>query len=187
MKNYQRKLKNKIDAMNIAEIELIIGQLDRCNKDGSSIYIIGNGGSAATAMHMQNDLGSGLKRRGILDLNIMSLCDNLPVLTALSNDIGFENIFLSQLSGKIKKNDLLVAISCSGDSGNIIKAAEYSRNEGAIIVGMTGFNGGRLKEISDINYHVGTECGEYGIVEDMHMILNHMIYTYYIKGDNNER
>lgn len=177
---YKNKIASLIHEINNHEIELLIDQIDRCNEDGSSIYIIGNGGSAATASHMQNDLGIGLKNRDILNLNIYSLCDNIAVLTALANDVGYENIFYAQIKNKIKQSDLLIAISCSGTSPNIIKAVEYAREIGSKVVGLTGFSGGKLKELSDISYHVSTKSGEYGAVEDLHMILDHLLYSYYI-------
>jgi D-sedoheptulose 7-phosphate isomerase len=188
MKNFTRKYKEKITQI-INEIDVdifnqIIKTIEDFDEKCATIYIVGNGGSAATASHMQNDLGVGLKRRGILNLNIVSLCDNLSVITALANDVGYENIFHSQLKDKITKDDLLIAISCSGNSENIIKAAEYAKKNGAVVLGMTGFDGGKLKKMSDISYHIQTEKEEYGLVEDLHMILDHMIYTYFIERNN---
>ncbi|MDC0933906.1 SIS domain-containing protein, partial [Arcobacteraceae bacterium] len=97
-----------------------------------------------------------------------------------ANDIGYENIFYAQLKRKIKKNDVLIAISCSGNSENIIKAVDYAKEQEAVIVGLTGFDGGKLKKLSNISFHVPTSKGEYGLVEDAHMILDHIIYSYYI-------
>ena len=179
--SYILKLKKQLDLLDNNALLYIVNKIELCSHNNSVIYIIGNGGSAATASHMQNDLGIGLKRRGILNLNIVSLCDNLSVITALANDVGYENIFYSQLKDKITKDDLLIAISCSGDSENIIKATEYAKKNGTTVLGMTGFDGGQLKKISDINYHIQTEKGEYGLVEDLHMILDHMLYTYFIE------
>lgn len=100
---------------------------------------------------MVNDLGVGLSRRGIRDFDITSLADNTPVCTAIANDSGYENIFYLQLVNKVKKNDVIIAIiSCSGNSSNIIKAVEYAKIQEAIIIGITGFDGGQLKEIADI-------------------------------------
>ena len=144
------------------------------------IYIIGNGGSAATASHMVNDLGAGLRRRGIRSFDVESLSDNTSVCSALANDIGYENIFYMQLKNRLKKDDILIAVSCSGNSQNILKAARYANKKNAKVVGVTGFDGGELKKMSDINFHVATAKEEYGLVEDMHMILNHIIYSYYI-------
>ncbi|RXJ98222.1 sugar isomerase [Arcobacter sp. CECT 8986] len=146
------------------------------------VFIIGNGGSSATASHMANDLSVGLKRRNRLNLDVISLADNSAVNFALANDIGFENVFYMQLKEIIKKNDILIAISCSGTSANIIKAVEYAKSQGAIIVGFSGFEGGVLKNLADIKIHVETSNGEYGIVEDVHMILNHILFSYFEKG-----
>lgn len=142
------------------------------------VFIIGNGGSSATASHMANDLSVGLKRRNRLNLDVISLADNSAVNFALANDIGFENVFYMQLKDIIKKDDILIAISCSGTSANIIKAVEYAKKQNAIIVGFSGFEGGDLKNLSDIKIHVETTKGEYGIVEDVHMILNHILFSY---------
>lgn len=157
----------------------IIEELDK-TENISKIYIIGNGGSAATASHMANDLSAGLKMREIRNFNVESLSDNSSVCTAIANDIGYENIFYAQLKHKIKKEDVLIAISCSGNSANIVKAAKYAKETGTTIIGVTGFDGGKLKKISDIKFHVDAPKGEYGLVEDVHMILDHMIYSYYI-------
>jgi D-sedoheptulose 7-phosphate isomerase len=181
---YKKKITRLVDEIDSNVFEEIIKLLECFNQRKDRIYIVGNGGSAATASHMQNDIGVGLKRRGILDLNIISLCDNLSVVTALANDVGYENIFYSQLKDRITKNDLLIAISCSGDSENIIKAVEYAKKNGSTVLGMTGFDGGKLKDLSDISYHIQTEKDEYGLVEDLHMILDHMLYTYFIENSS---
>ncbi len=182
IKSYISKLNNTLTKINPEDIEKIIDQLTRCHETNGRIFIIGNGGSAATASHMANDLGVGLKRRNIMNIDVQSLADNSAVFTAAANDIGFENTFYIQLENVINKNDLLIAISCSGNSPNIIKAVEYAKKIGATIVGCTGFDGGQLRPLSDINFHVPSETGDYGIVEDIHMILDHIIYSYFIEN-----
>jgi len=184
---YKDSLSKLIADIDIAVVDEVIKKIDDVEFSNNKIYLIGNGGSAATASHMQNDLGVGLKRRGLLHIDIVSLCDNMSVVTALANDIGYDNIFVSQIENKISENDLLIAISCSGNSSNIIKAVKYANNIGSTVVGMTGFDGGQLKSLSDISYHVETKKNEYGLVEDLHMMLNHMIYTYYIKKNEDAR
>lgn len=158
----------------------IIDALEQCHNDGGVVYIMGNGGSAATASHMANDLSVGLKLRDIRNFNVQSLSDNTPVCSAIANDIGYDNVFYAQLKYKLKPQDVVVAISCSGNSGNIVKASEYVKEIGASLIGMTGFDGGKLKTLSDINFHINTAKGEYGLVEDTHMILDHVIYNYYV-------
>ena len=180
IKSYVEKLKNLLDDIDIESISKTIDLLESTQENGGIIYIIGNGGSAATASHMANDLNVGLKRRGIRKFNVVSLADNCSVGTAISNDIGFENLFYMQLEDVINEKDLLISISCSGNSPNIIKAVNYAKEQKAKIVGCTGFDGGELKQLSDVNFHVNTPKGEYGLVEDIHMILDHIIYSYYI-------
>jgi len=160
-------------------IKQIVQSLDKTIENNSKIYIIGNGGSSSTASHMSNDLGVGLKLRNVRNFNVESLGDNSAVCTAIANDIGYENIFYTQLQNKITKDDVLISISCSGNSQNIIKATKYAKDIGSTIIGVTGFEGGELKALSDMNFHIQTEKGEYGLVEDMHMILDHIIFSYY--------
>lgn len=180
IKHYISNLQKVLSELNLKVVKEIIQTLELVHEKHSKIYIIGNGGSAATASHMANDLSVGLKLREIRNFNVESLSDNSSVCTAIANDVGYENIFYAQLKNKITRDDLLIAISCSGNSQNIIKASEYAKGIGTTIIGMTGFEGGRLKELSDIKFHINTQKGEYGLVEDMHMILDHILYSYYI-------
>ena len=180
--SYKSELISQINNIDNRIIEDIIILLEKTELNKGKIYIIGNGGSAATASHMANDFGIGLKRRGSGNFSVESLADNSAVCTAIANDIGYENIFYTQLQDKLNKNDILIAISCSGNSPNIIKAVNYAKQNNINIIGITGFDGGELKMLSSINFHVETNPNEYGIVEDIHMILNHMIYTYFIEN-----
>ncbi len=178
--NYIVRLKELLDNIDFLVVSNIVKALEQTVTDNAKVYVIGNGGSSATASHMVNDLGVGLRRRGLTNINIVSLGDNSAVTSAIANDIGFENIFYMQLEGILKPRDIVIAISCSGNSSNIIKVADYAKKIGSTIVGVTGFDGGKLKEVCDINFHVDAPKGEYGLVEDVHMILDHMIYSYYI-------
>jgi len=183
--DYTKRLINLLEEIDMEAIENIYKVFENSIKSGGTIYILGNGGSAATATHMQNDLGIGLKRRGLRNFRIQSLADNVAVTTAISNDIGYDNIFLAQIEDQITKDDILLAISCSGNSLNIIKAVEYANKIGSTVIGLTGFTGGALKELSDISFHINTPNGEYGLVEDLHMIFDHLIYSYYISNGKN--
>ena len=179
-RSYIENLKNLLDRVDEKIVEAIVQEVENLLISRGRLYVLGNGGSSATASHMVNDLGAGLRRRNIINLDVVSLGDNSPVVTAIANDIGYENIFYMQMQGLIKKGDVILAISCSGDSPNIVKAVEYAKEQGCKIIGVSGFGGGRLKEISDIKFHVDAPKGEYGLVEDIHMILDHIIYSYYI-------
>ncbi|RXJ66613.1 sugar isomerase [Halarcobacter ebronensis] len=188
MKNFIKKyIQNLTDILqNIDENSIISikNALEETINKQSKIYIIGNGGSASTASHMANDLSIGLKTRGIKNFDIESLNDNSSICTAIANDIGYENIFYLQLKNRLKENDLLIAISCSGNSPNIIKAVSYAKDINCKVLGITGFDGGNLKELSDINFHVQTSRGQYGLVEDVHLILDHIIFSYYVETYN---
>ena len=179
IKSYKSKLINLIEQIDENLIQNVILTLEDISSKKGKIYIVGNGGSASTASHIVNDLGVGLARRDIKYFDIECLSDNTSVCTALANDIGYEHIFSTQLKNKITQNDLLIAISCSGNSNNIIKAVEYAKKHKATILGLTGFDGGKLKQLSDINFHIATQKDDYGLVEDLHLIFNHIIYSYY--------
>lgn len=152
--------------------------LDDARARGANIFFMGNGGSAATASHFANDLGKGASVDGCKPFRAVSLADNVALITALANDEGYDRIFTAQLEKLLGEGDVVVAISASGNSPNIVKAVEYANSVGAVTVGLTGFSGGRLKEVAQHCIHVETPKGEYGPVEDVHMILDHLVTTY---------
>lgn len=177
-KDYIYRLNELLNRMDLDKLNEFYEVLLRAQND-STIYIIGNGGSAATASHMANDLAVGLKIRDIKNLKVVSLSDNSAISYAISNDIGFEEVFYMQLKNVLNPKDIIIAITCSGNSANIIKAVEYAKEQRCKIVGLTGFDGGKIKALSDINLHIDTKKGEYGLVEDAHSIINHLIFTYF--------
>jgi len=146
-------------------------------KSGKTIYIIGNGGSAATASHYANDISFGVKSVSC-GLKAISLTDNNAVLTALGNDYGYEYIFSKQLEKIMVEGDIVIAISASGNSKNIVKAVNFVKNIGNRTVGISGFDGGYLAEHSDVSLLVSSNKGEYGPVEDVHSIIGHITGTY---------
>lgn len=181
-KDYIFRLNELLNKMDLDSLNSFYEVLLNAKND-STIYIIGNGGSSATSSHMANDLAVGLKIREIKNLKVISLSDNSAISYAISNDIGFENVFYMQLKNILDPKDIIIAISCSGNSSNIVKAVEYAKEQNCKIISLTGFDGGKLKELSDINVHFETNKGEYGLVEDAHSIINHLIFTYFkIKG-----
>ena len=141
---------------------------------GGQVFIIGNGGSATTASHMATDLGVGSQRIDA-GIRVMSLVDNAGVLTATGNDLAFEDVYAAQVRLLGKEGDVLVAISASGNSPNLIEAVWHAKRLGMKVVALTGFAGGRLKDIADVSVHVETENGDYGPAEDAHLVLNHMV------------
>lgn len=171
---YVRYLGRVLERIDRSSIAAFIEALDAARRDGATVFFCGNGGSAATASHFQNDL----TRWRTKPMRVVSLTDNVAVITALANDYGYERIFVMQLEPLLSEGDIVVAISASGNSPNVVEAIEFARSRRALTVGLTGFTGGRLAELCDIHVHVPSESGEYGPVEDAHMILDHLVMSY---------
>tara|TARA_A100001011_G_C14101047_1_gene752795 strand:- start:73 stop:675 length:603 start_codon:yes stop_codon:yes gene_type:complete len=178
--NYLNSLLNKI---NKDELNNFVDLILKARENQSSIFFIGNGGSASTCSHFANDLSIGTKS---LDNPIKAYClnDNIPIMTAIGNDYGFEEIFFQQVKIHLKKNDILVAISASGNSNNLIKAIALANKLGGISVSITGFDGGNLSKISQNLIHIPTEIGDYGPAEDGHLIINHLVSNYLLRKFN---
>ena len=172
---YLSELMAQID---VSVIEWIIDAFVTAGGRGNAIYFIGNGGSAVTASHYANDLGIGTRAPGVKPFKAISLVDNIAVMTALANDEGYDNVFVRQLEGVLQPGDVVVALSVSGKSTNVIEAVRYAKEIGALTIGCTGFDGGVLREMAEISLHIPTLRGEYGPVEDVFMILDHVIYSY---------
>ena len=174
-KKYALKEKLIIDSLNVDVINDIMNEIIKSKERGSTIYICGNGGSAATASHYCCDFNKGVSGEQTNNTNFVCLSDNIPTMTAIANDLSYDEIFSYQLKNRIKKDDLLIVISGSGNSKNIVKAMEVAKNKGNKIIGLCGYNGGKVKEMSDICFHVNVNNMQ--IVEDIHMILDHcMMY-----------
>ena len=159
------------------EIAAFIEVLLDARRRGARIFFIGNGGSAATADHFANDLAIGTRSR-TLPFRAISLADNVAILTAIGNDLGFREIFTVQLKALMESGDVVIAISASGNSPNVVEAIRWAAEHGAITVGLTGFDGGAVRQIARLSVHVPTREGEYGPVEDLHMILDHLVGAY---------
>jgi len=160
-------------------VAAFVEELETARKQHNTIFFIGNGGSAATASHMANDFGIGVhKNKDEEPFRVHALTDNVATMTAVANDHGYENLFVGQLRTHYRQGDKLVAISASGNSPNVVAAARWVRQRGGKVIALVGFDGGTLKEISDIAVHIKTEKGEYGPVEDVHMILDHLIHSW---------
>jgi D-sedoheptulose 7-phosphate isomerase len=156
------------------EIAAFIGALVDARERNARIFFIGNGGSAATASHFANDIAIGC-RSWERPFRAMSLTDNVPVMTAIANDYGYEHIFTLQLKTCMHPGDVVVAISASGNSPNVVQAVEWANAQGGTTVALTGFDGGKLRQIAKLAVHVPTVKGEYGPVEDVHMVLDHLV------------
>ena len=151
----------------------------------ATVYFIGNGGSAATASHFANDLSIGTNSYA-KPFRVVSLTDNQAIITAIGNDFGYEEVFVRQLRVLGRPGDVLVAISASGNSPNLIRAMEYAAGANIKTVAITAFDGGRMKQIADDGVHVPTAPKEYGPAEDAHMVLDHLVGSYLIRIVRNE-
>lgn len=176
-KNYSKYLGEILSKLNYQEIGRFIETVLDARERGAQIFFIGNGGSAATASHFANDFSIGT-RVTEKPFKAISLTDNLAILTAIGNDDGYEFVFTKQLQNFCHTGDVLVAISASGNSPNIIHTVKFAKEKGLTVVGLTGFDGGKLRELSDIRIHVDTLKGEYGPVEDVHMFIDHLVGSY---------
>jgi D-sedoheptulose 7-phosphate isomerase len=178
--DYVQTVLRRIDSVEIGRfIETLLDVRER----GAAVFFIGNGGSAATASHFANDLSIGTNEYK-KPFRAMSLTDNISVITAIGNDFGYEDIFVRQLRVLGKRGDLLVGISASGNSPNLLKTFEYARSAGIKTVAITAFDGGVLKKIADEGIHVVTGPKEYGPAEDAHMVLDHLVGAYLMRFIN---
>jgi len=172
IKDYLGRHTSVVASLDVAAVEgaiqAIIGAFDQKR----TVFTCGNGGSATTASHMAADLGKNSAMPGKQRLRVIGLADNMSWFSALGNDLGSENVFVEQLANFMEPGDLLIAISASGNSPNVVKAAEYARANGGKVIGLVGFKGGKLKEIADIAVH--SEIEDYGPVEDCHLMLDHI-------------
>jgi D-sedoheptulose 7-phosphate isomerase len=156
-------------------LERVFQILRTARERGAMIYLAGNGGSAATASHWTNDLGKTAKAWGQPAMRVMSLSDNVPWLTALANDEGYERVFAGQLENFAKRDDVLVVLSASGNSPNLLRAVELARAKGLITIGLLGFDGGALKSMVDEVLLLPTRKGAYGLVESGHDLVCHIL------------
>jgi len=178
--SYFSYLKEIIDKVDLSEIKIFVELLLSARKSGATIFFIGNGGSAATASHFANDLAFGTHEHE-KPFKAISITDNVSVLTALGNDYGYGEIFVRQLKVYAEKGDVVVGISASGNSKNLINAFNYAKSSGIKTMALTAFDGGQMKVIADNCIHIPTEDKEYGPAEDVHMILDHLISSYLMR------
>ena len=170
---YLEYLGDLLKKLDRSEIAAFIGAMMSARNQGARIFFIGNGGSAATASHFANDLSIG-SRSWAVPYRVCALTDNQAIITAIANDYGYDDVFALQLKTMATSGDTLVAISASGNSANLIKAVNYAKDQNIRTISLTGFDGGKLKPLCDLNVHIETPKGEYGPVEDIHMVLDHL-------------
>ena len=183
--HYVEEMVRLTQLLNFDLIEKVCLEILEVRKSMGTIFIIGNGGSAATASHMATDLmfGSNL---GNPELRVISLAENSSIITATGNDVNFTQVFSRQLHNLGRGGDILIAISASGNSPNLVEAVKEAKNLKMQSVGITGFDGGLIKKLADFSIHVPTKIGSYGQAEDLHLMINHMIINYLKSISNQE-
>lgn len=180
--DYAGELKAALSSLDKEKLQKAFDMLMKAYKKDKRVFVLGNGGSASTASHMASDLGKGTLARvydkGERRLRIMSLTDNVSLLTAYANDLGFEDIFVQQLRNLVEKGDLVVVLSGSGNSLNVINAVRYAKSRGAKTVGLLGFKtGGKLAKLVDCAIIV--QSNHYGPIEDVHLAINHILTSWF--------
>lgn len=168
-----------LKALDAHEINAALNLLLETFETGNTVFVFGNGGSSATASHYQNDFNKGVSEHTEKKFNFQCLNDNVATVMAVANDIGFEEVFRFQLVGHMKPGDVVLAISGSGNSKNVLNAVEYAKSQGAKVIGLTGFNGGKLKELSDVSLHVPINSMQ--ITEDIHMVFDHLMMSIFYR------
>jgi D-sedoheptulose 7-phosphate isomerase len=171
---YLEKLKGVIDKLDIGEINRFINLLCEAREKGKQIFIMGNGGSAATASHFCNDFNKGASYEFKSQKRFKFIClnDNVSTLMAYANDVSYSDVFVEQLKNFYIPGDMVIGISGSGNSENVIKALEYANANGGITAALTGYDGGKLKKIAGCSLHINVD--DMQITEDLHMMMDHL-------------
>jgi D-sedoheptulose 7-phosphate isomerase len=172
IRDYFSKLQDVLAKLDQGEIATIAEVLHAAYQEQRTILVMGNGGSGATASHMVCDLNKGACFHAEKKFRVISLADCTPMILALGNDVGFESIFVEQLKAYARPGDVVLGISGSGNSPNVLRAVEYAKRLGCVTIGACGFDGGKLKGMVDHCFHVRVD--DMQIVEDAHMVLVHV-------------
>lgn len=182
IKSFFDEIRYHIGEIDIEKIQKIADILYIAWKNDRQIFILGNGGSASQASHMAADISKNTFKRvyspKIKRFRIISLTDNISTLTAYANDVGYEEVFSQQLRNLINEHDILIVITGSGNSQNVLRAVEYAKEKNATIIGLLGFDGGKVKD--KVDYELTVNSNDYGIVESVHPAIHHLIVKYFI-------
>jgi D-sedoheptulose 7-phosphate isomerase len=173
IQNYFVELKGILDNLSEEVVEQVLEILHDARNSDKQVFILGNGGSASTASHFACDLGKNTRVSGTPNFRVMGLTDNMALFSALANDEGYENVFAQQLANHLQPGDVVIGISTSGNSKNVINAINLANSGGAKTIGFTGFDSGELGLIVDVNLHVPSHSIEH--VEDVHLVLEHLV------------
>ena len=171
--SYIDVLQQTLDRLPKGLIAQVIDILHNARMNGKQIFIMGNGGSASTASHFVCDLAKNTRNNSLPHYRVIGLTDNMAIFSAYANDEGYENVFAQQITNLVNPEDVVIGISASGNSPNVLNAILEAKRSNAITIAFTGFDGGRLGQMVDINIHVNSDIIEH--VEDIHLVLEHMI------------
>lgn len=174
---YFAELKTLLDAVPLERIDEIGDALYSAYRHDKQVFVVGNGGSASTASHMACDLAKNTLSGNRPRFRVMSLTDNVALMSALANDIGYEHVFKEQLVNLVRTGDVLIVLSGSGNSANVLEAMRYARERSATVIAFLGFDGGAAVALADHVIVAPTE--DYGLIEDVHLILNHALTSYF--------
>jgi phosphoheptose isomerase len=174
--SYAEEMSKAAKTIDPAAFERAAGILLEAYLRGARMFSCGNGGSASIANHMQCDHVKGIRTATGLSPQVLSLSTNVELLTAIANDIGYESVFVYQLQSQSEPGDVLVAVSSSGGSANIVRALTWARDAGLRTIAITGFDGGAARSVAEVSVHV--DCTNYGIVEDLHQVIMHSLAQY---------
>ena len=175
---YKGKLLATLETIELSKVDEIIRVLGRARDEDRQIFICGNGGSAATANHFACDMVKGASYGREKRFRITALSEQIPTLTAYANDVGYDAVFVEQLKNFAREGDVLIALSGSGNSPNVIRAVEYANSIGCLTIGLSGRNGGKLKPLVQLNVHIPED--HMGRIEDAHMAVCHMICYHFM-------
>lgn len=170
---YLTALKAVVDNFPVEDLLRILNVLEAAREREATVFTLGNGGSWATASHMVCDFGKNTRRPGQKRMRVIGLGDNIPTFSAYANDEGFDRVFAEPVINLVRQDDVLIAISGSGNSPNVLEAVDIANKAGAITIGLTGFQGGKLAEQVDHVLVVPSDSME--MVEDFHMIVDHLL------------
>ena len=176
IQKYISHLQDVLERLTLTDVRDTIDTVMEAYRAEKQIFVIGNGGSASTASHLACDLGKGTSTPGKPRFRVMSLTDNVATMTAWSNDVSYEDVFVEQLKNFVSPGDVVLGISASGNSENVLRAMQYAADIGCKTIGWSGFGGGKLATICDINVVVDSNL--YGPVEDVHLMLNHILHAW---------
>lgn len=174
--DYFKNYLNAVNSLDYSQLSKVMDVLHKAYTKGNTVYVCGNGGSASIANHFVCDHLKGVQTDTDYLPKVFSLSNNIEVITALANDMDYADCFLYQLKTVAKRNDVLIVVSSSGDSENIVRAAEWGLKNNLTVIALTGFQGGRSAKLANINLHIN--ANNYGIIEDIHQSLMHIIAQY---------